>query len=97
MHEHIIYLLKSINTSEIEIIDNKKILFKKDILISLKELKKIYNKEGFIIKGLFGSYSRVKEIENELSIFFKVPVDLADSSGMGKTGNKFIIERTIYV
>jgi predicted nucleotidyltransferase len=103
------------------------ILKKRDILLKLKELKGIYSKEGFIIKGLFGSYSRdeatensdidilveatpefaskygfqaisrIREIQKELSSIFKVSVDIADSSGMGTTGKKFIIDRAIYV
>jgi len=103
------------------------ILKKSEILEKLKEVKKVYSKEGFIIKGLFGSYSRdeadensdvdilveassefalkygfqsvarIKEIQNELSILFGVSIDLADSSGMGKTGKKFIIDKAIYV
>ena len=31
---------------------------KDEIISKLKELKSLYSKEGFIIKGLFGSYSR---------------------------------------
>jgi len=100
---------------------------KTNILKYLKKIKPIYEKEGFIIKGLFGSYSRdeykknsdidilveatpkfatkygfqainrVNQIQKELSNIFKVSVDLADSSGMGQTAKKFIIDRTIYV
>ncbi|GGD42969.1 nucleotidyltransferase [Malaciobacter pacificus] len=100
---------------------------KEEILNKLKELKPIYSQEGFIIKGLFGSYSRdeatptsdidiliestpefasrygfksisrINEIKNEISNIFGLPVDLADSSGMGKTAKKFIIDRAIYV
>lgn len=100
---------------------------KSEILDKLKDLKKVYQKEGFIIEGLFGSYSRdeadensdidilvqatpefaskygfqaisrIKQIQDELSSIFKVPVDIADSSGMGETGKKFIIDRAIYV
>jgi len=100
----------------------------KDIILAkLKELKPKFNEEGFIIKGLFGSYSRdeatkdsdidilveatpqfattygfqavsrINEIKKELSDIFKINVDLADSSGMGKTAQKFIISRTLYV
>jgi len=100
----------------------------KDIILAkLKELKPKFNEEGFIIKGLFGSYSRdeatkdsdidilveatpqfattygfqavsrINEIKKELSDIFKINVDLADSSGMGKTAQKFIINRTLYV
>lgn len=102
-------------------------LDKNSIILKLKELKEVYNKEGFIIKGLFGSYSkdeatknsdidilveatpffaskygfnainRVNEIKKEISSFFGRPVDLADSSNMGKTAKKFIIDKTIYV
>lgn len=103
------------------------ILAKDEILSTLKELKPKFNKEGFIIKALFGSYSRneatqnsdidilveatpefanrygfqaisrIKEIQSEISALFGVPVDLADSSGMGKTAKKFILDRAIYV
>ena len=41
--------------------------------------------------------SRVNEIKEEISNFFGIPVDLADSSGMGKTAKKFIIDKAIYV
>ena len=98
-----------------------------NILNYLKDIKPLYEKEGFIIKGLFGSYSRdeatknsdidilveatpkfalkygfqsihrINEIKKELSDIFKTDVDLADSSGMGQTAKKFIIDRTIYV
>jgi predicted nucleotidyltransferase len=103
------------------------VLAKSEILSKLKELKPQFNKEGFIIKALFGSYSRdeatensdidilveatpefankygfqainrIKEIQSEISLLFGVPVDLADSSGMGKTAKKFILDRAIYV
>ncbi len=104
-----------------------KILDKTNILNYLKEIKPKYEQEGFIIKGLFGSYSqdkatqdsdidilveatpkfatkygfqavsRINQIKKELSDIFKIDVDLADSSGMSKTGREFIINRTIYV
>ena len=103
------------------------VIQKNEIISKLKELKPLYSKEGFIIKGLFGSYSRdeatensdidilvestpdfasrygfkaisrINEIKEEISSFFDIPVDLADSSGMGKTAKKFIIDKTIYV
>ncbi len=103
------------------------VLAKSEILSKLKELKPQFHKEGFIIKALFGSYSRdeatensdidilveatpefanrygfqainrIKEIQSEISVLFGVPVDLADSSGMGKTAKKFILDRAIYV
>jgi len=103
------------------------VLLKSTILKNLKELKKTYLKEGFVIKALFGSYSRgeatdksdidilveatpqfasrygfqairrIQEIESEISAIFKIPVDLADSTGMGKTAKRFILDRAIYV
>ncbi len=103
------------------------ILQKNEIIEKLHSVKNKYSPEGFIIKGLFGSYSRdeadensdidilveatpefanrygfkaierIKEIQKELSEFFNISVDLADSSGMGKTAKKFIIDRAIYV
>jgi len=105
----------------------KKDINKKIILNYLTKIKSKYQEEGFLIKALFGSYSRdeadknsdidilveatpkfanmygfgairrIKEIELELSKGLGLPVDLADSTGMGKTGKKFIIDRAIYV
>lgn len=103
------------------------ILTKDIILTTLKDMQPTFEKEGFIIKALFGSYSRdeanensdidilveatptfankygfqainrIKEIQAEISKSFGVAVDLADSSGMGATGKKFILDRAIYV
>ena len=100
---------------------------KKYILNYLTDIKNKYQNEGFMIKALFGSYSRdeanedsdvdilveatpafankygfgavarIHEIQAELSQALGLPVDLADSTGMGKTGKKFIIDRAIYV
>ena len=100
---------------------------KESILHYLSNVKNKYQEEGFLIKALFGSYSRdeansdsdvdilveatpefanrygfgaisrIKEIQKELSQALGIPVDLADSSGMSKTGKKFIIDRAIYV
>jgi hypothetical protein len=97
------------------------------ILNYLTTVKEKYRSEGFLIKALFGSYSRgeedtksdvdilveatpefanrygfsaikrIYEIQSELSDALGLPVDLADSSGMSKTGKKFIIDRAIYV
>ena len=103
------------------------VLLKSEILEKLAVVKEKYKTEGFIIKGLFGSYSRdeatedsdidilveatpdfaerygfkaisrIDEIKKELSDFFQIQVDIADSSGMGKTAKKFIIDKAIYV
>lgn len=100
---------------------------KMSILNYLTNIKSKYQNEGFLIKALFGSYSRdeadensdvdilveatpefanrygfgaisrIHEIQAELSQALGLPVDLADSTGMGKTGKKFIIDRAIYV
>ena len=100
---------------------------KEYILSYLATAKEKYKAEGFLIKALFGSYSRgeensqsdvdilveatpkfadkygfgaiqrIKEIQSELSNEIGIPVDLADSTGMSKTGKKFIIDRAIYV
>ncbi len=100
---------------------------KESILNYLISVKEVYKKEGFLIKALFGSYSRdeanaqsdvdilveatpefanrygfgaikrIHEIQAEISNALGLPVDLADSTGMGKTGKKFIIDRAIYV
>ncbi len=100
---------------------------KETILQYLVEAKEKYQKEGFLIKALFGSYSRddadensdvdvlveatpefaekygfgaikrIKEIEKEMSAVLGVSVDLADSSAMGKTAKRFIIDKALYV
>lgn len=100
---------------------------RESILNYLISVKEVYKKEGFLIKALFGSYSRdeanaqsdvdilveatpefanrygfgaikrIHEIQAEISKALGLPVDLADSTGMGKTGKKFIIDRAIYV
>jgi hypothetical protein len=100
---------------------------KTSILTYLTNVKSVYQQEGFLIKALFGSYSRdeatkdsdvdilveatpefankygfgaikrIHEIQAEISKAIGLPVDLADSTGMGKTGKKFIIDRAIYV
>jgi len=100
---------------------------KESILKYLTSVKTKYQEEGFLIKALFGSYSRdeanessdvdilveatpefasrygfaaisrIQEIQLELSHALGLRVDLADSTGMGKTGKKFIIDRAIYV
>lgn len=100
---------------------------KESILNYLVNVKEIYEKEGFLIKALFGSYSRdeadaqsdvdilveatpefaskygfgaikrIHEIQAEISKALGLPVDLVDSTGMGKIGKKFIIDRAIYV
>ncbi|MEA1915972.1 MAG: nucleotidyltransferase domain-containing protein [Campylobacterota bacterium] len=100
---------------------------KEYILKYLADVKNKYQNEGFVIKALFGSYSRneenaksdvdilveatpefasrygfgaiarIHEIEAELSQALGLPVDIADITGMSKTGKKFIIDRAVYV
>ena len=100
---------------------------KESIINYLISVKSKYQAEGFLIKALFGSYSRdeaneksdvdilveatpvfadkygfgsiqrIHEMQEEISEAIGLPVDLADSTGMGKTGKKFIIDRAIYV
>ena len=62
-----------------------------DVDILVEASKEFANKYGF------GAIARIKEIQDELSQALGVPVDLADSSGMGSTAKKFIIDRAIYV
>jgi len=46
----------------------------------------------------FGAITRLHAIQKEMSIALGgLSVDLADSSGMGKTAKKFILDRAIYV
>ncbi|NOQ32206.1 MAG: nucleotidyltransferase [Helicobacteraceae bacterium] len=62
-----------------------------DIDILVEATPKFANKYGF------NAIKRIKEIQNEMSLAIGLPVDLADSTGMSKTGKKFIIDRAIYV
>jgi len=52
---------------------------------------------SFVEKYGFSAISRLEEIKNEISQALKVPVDIASSSGMGKTAKKFILDKTIYI
>ena len=100
---------------------------KESILHYLGDVKNKYQEEGFLIKALFGSYSRdeanndsdidilveatpefaskygfgaiarIKEIQQEMSQSLGIQVDLVDSTGMGCTSKKFILDRAIYV
>ena len=45
----------------------------------------------------FKAIARLNEIQKEMSKTLGVQVDLADSSSMGRTAKKFIIDRAIYV
>jgi len=65
--------------------------FKGDVDILVEATPEFANKYGF------SSIERMKEIQSEISNALGLPVDLADSSGMGKTAKKFIIDRAIYV
>lgn len=52
----------------------------------------------FAHKYGFGAIARLQDIQKEMSKALDgLPVDLADSSGMGKTAKKFILDRAIYV
>lgn len=51
----------------------------------------------FASKYGFKSFERIRQIQSELSNALGVHVDLADRTGMGKTGKKFIIDRALYV
>jgi uncharacterized protein len=102
---------------------------KEQILASLKKFQQMYEKEGFLIYGLFGSYefgtatdksdidvlvettprfvelngggfgaiARIQEIRKALESEFGTNVDLTDKSGLGRTGQEFIVEKTLYV
>ena len=49
------------------------VLVKSEILEKLKELKAVYNQEGFIIEGLFGSYSSGEANEDsDIDILYDV-------------------------
>lgn len=54
-------------------------------------------KPSFVERYGIKSIERIEEIKKEISSIFGVSVDLADKTGMGKTAQKFIIDRTIYV
>ncbi|AHJ13372.1 nucleotidyltransferase family protein [Sulfurospirillum multivorans] len=54
-------------------------------------------KPSFVERYGIKSIERIEEIKKEMSSVFGISVDLADKTGMGKTAQKFIIDRTIYV
>ena len=62
-----------------------------DVDILVEANREFANRYGF------KAIARMKEIEDELSQALGVPVDLADSSAMGSTVKKFIIDRAIYL
>lgn len=104
-------------------------LNKTQIVDRLRELKSIYEKDGFLIYGLFGSYARdeqtqdsdidllveatphfvqkngggfgaiekLNKIKNIFQEEFGVKVDFTDKSGLSPVGQKFIVDKTIYV
>ena len=51
----------------------------------------------FAEKYGFKAIARFKEIENELSRYLGIKVDLTDRTGLSRTGKKFIIDRAIDV
>ncbi|MBE0495165.1 MAG: nucleotidyltransferase domain-containing protein [Campylobacterales bacterium] len=54
-------------------------------------------KPSFVERYGMRSIERMGEIQKELSRALGKSVDFADKTGLGKTGKKFIIDRTIYV
>lgn len=54
-------------------------------------------KPEFASRYGFKAVHRINEIKQELASLLGAPVDLADSTGMGKTGKRFILDRAIYV
>ena len=49
---------------------------KNEIILKLKELKPIYEKEGIIIIGLFGSYAKNQQTEDsDIDIAYKLDYD----------------------
>ena len=57
----------------------------------------VHTEASFAQKYGLMSISRLNKIRKEISTTLQVPVDLASSSGMGKTAQKFIIDKTIYI
>jgi len=63
-----------------------------DIDILIEATPKFAEKYGF------GAIAKLRDIQAEISrALGGLPVDLTDSSGMGKTAKKFILDRAIYV
>jgi len=63
-----------------------------DIDILVEATPKFAEKYGF------GAIAKLRDIQKEISIALGgLSIDLADSSGMGKTAKKFILDRAIYV
>jgi len=45
----------------------------------------------------FGAINRYHEIRDEISQTLGYPIDLASSTGMGRTAQKYIIDRAVYI
>jgi predicted nucleotidyltransferase len=54
-------------------------------------------KPSFVEKYGIHAIARIEQIKQELSRALGAQVDLADKTGMGKTAQKFIIDRALYV
>ena len=60
----------------------KIVIQKNEIILKLKELKPLYSKEGFIIQGLFGSYSREEATStSDIDILVESTPDFASRYG----------------
>ena len=83
-----------------------------EIILKLKEIKPIYEKEGMKLIGIFGSFAKNSATENsdidilyeldtkkfyEKNEGFKRDIDLCAKSGLSNTGEKYILGNTIYV
>lgn len=62
-----------------------------DVLVETSSLFVAYNGGGF------GAVARLEQIKEELSNRLGTKVDLTDRTGLGKTGEKFILAKAIYV
>ena len=57
----------------------------------------VHTEPSFAERHGLMSISRIHEIQSEISKVLQTSVDIASSSGMGKTAQKFIIDKTIYI
>lgn len=66
---------------------------KQNIITKIKELKPIYEKEGLILLGLFGSYAKNQaKVDSDIDLLYKIEPKLFMKHHKGFTGFSRILD-----
>ncbi|HIP12424.1 MAG TPA: nucleotidyltransferase [Arcobacter sp.] len=66
---------------------------KEDIILKIKEIKPIYEQEGLVLLGLFGSYAKNEANENsDIDLLYKINTELFMKTHKGFTGFSRILD-----